>query len=101
MDAVDRKDPDRVINALAKHFIPKKNTIYERYMFGTCSQKPGQTIDEYVAELRKFAAMCGYGQLKDEFIRDRTVLGTSDAVAQAHMIHEKKLTVNIAGRHAT
>ena len=70
--------------------------IYERYVFGTCSQKPGQTIDEYVAELRKLAATCEYGQLKDELLRDRIVLGTSDAVTRAHMLREKKLTLDTA-----
>ena len=32
MDAADRKDPDKVLDASAKHFIPKKNTIYESYV---------------------------------------------------------------------
>ena len=65
-------------------------------MFGTCSQKLGQTLDEYVAELRKLAATCKYGQLEDELIRDRIVLGTSDVVTRAHMLREKKLTLDTA-----
>ena len=36
----DRKDLEQVLEALTKHFTPKKNVIYERYVFGTYTQRP-------------------------------------------------------------
>ena len=55
--------------------MPKKNLVYERFVFNTCNQNQGQTIDSYVTELRTKAQSCEYDELKDSLIRDWIVVG--------------------------
>ena len=42
----------------------------------------GETIDQYVTELKRLAKDCAYGELKSEMIRDRIVCGTNNPQVQ-------------------
>ena len=46
---------------LKSYFEPKKNVQMEIYRFRTCVQKEGQSLDEYVTELRTLAKDCEFG----------------------------------------
>ncbi len=56
------------ISALEKHFTPKVNVIVERYAFRKRAQFPHETIAQYVAALRAFAATCGFEDKADDMI---------------------------------
>ena len=56
-------------------FVPKQNTIYERYVFNCRSQKPGESFDQFLTELCKFATTCQFSAFEDEILRDRIVTG--------------------------
>ena len=64
-----------VMNKFIDYCMPKKNLVYERFVFNTCNQNQGQTIDSYVTELRTKAQSCEYDELKDSLIRDWIVVG--------------------------
>ena len=66
-----------VMNKFIDYCMPKKNLVYERFVFNTCNQNQGQTIDSYVTELRMKAQSSEYDELKDSLIRDRIVVGTN------------------------
>ncbi|KAJ8387828.1 hypothetical protein AAFF_G00149770 [Aldrovandia affinis] len=51
-------DPAVILDELEKYFKPAKNTIYERYVFGSCKQEEGESIDNFVTRLRERAATC-------------------------------------------
>ncbi|KAI8493812.1 hypothetical protein Bbelb_281590 [Branchiostoma belcheri] len=91
-----RQDPDKIIEALDKHFKPLKNTVYERYKFNTCEQAQGESIETYVARLRKLVSTCEYGALKDEMLRDRIVLGVRDNKVRMRLLKQKNLTLQAA-----
>ncbi|XP_035690003.1 uncharacterized protein K02A2.6-like [Branchiostoma floridae] len=95
-DADPRQDPDKIIDALDKHFKPLKNTVYERYKFNTCEQAPGESIEVYVARLRKLVSTCEYGALKEEMLRDRIVLGICDNKVRMRLLKQKNLTLQAA-----
>ena len=76
MQEADRNKPDKIIEALKNYFEPQKNVIYERYKFNSCSQEANEGIDAYVTKPRRLASSCEYGQLEDQMIRDRIVIGT-------------------------
>ena len=59
----DKKDPAKIVQELKKHFIPQRNVLYERFVFNSAVQKPGETIDEYVVRLRQMAESCEFGTL--------------------------------------
>lgn len=93
LTAVQQNDPVAILNGLEEYFKPAKNTIYERYVFGRCKQEDGESIDSFITRLREKAGTCEYGQLKDEMIRDKIVLGISDEGTRRRLLREKTLTL--------
>ena len=51
----DKKQVKKTLDALEKHFQPTKNTVYERYVFNSCSQGQSESIEQYIARLRQLA----------------------------------------------
>nr|CAI5832777.1 unnamed protein product [Callosobruchus analis] len=68
----------QTLNAFENHFIPRRNIIFERYKFNTRSQQQGEPIERFITSLHSLAEHCQYGQLKEELIRDRIVVGMQD-----------------------
>ena len=85
-----------IVNALNDYFLPKTNVIYERYKFNTRNQAHHKTIDEYVSALRHLVASCELGNLKDDLIRDRIVLGIYDDNLRARLLRKDELTLSQA-----
>ena len=74
-----------------KHFIPRRNIIFERARFNSRKQEEDETVDAFVTALHGLAEHCNYGNLHNEMIRDRggrgyqrcTAVGTSTAGREA------------------
>ena len=45
---------------LTTYFTPKKNVQIEIFNFRSCKQKPNQSLDEYVTELRQLSKDCEF-----------------------------------------
>ena len=84
------------LKALEDYFLPKKNVVYERYVFNSCFQAPEESIDCYVNRLRKLASSCQFGALTEEMIRDRLVIGIQDKSTKARLLREKDLSLDKA-----
>ena len=82
--------------ALEAYFKPKKDVVYERYLFNSCVQNPGETVGGYVNRFRKFASSCAFGTLTDELIRERLVIGLTDAETKGKLSREQALDLNKA-----
>ena len=90
----DKERIELIIGALEAYFKPRKNIVYERYLFNTCNQQPNEQVDQYFNKLRQSAASCEFQGLRDELIRDRLVLGCRDSAARARMFREPNLDLN-------
>ena len=55
------------------HFKPMKNLVVERHRFLTRDQNTGESVAQYVTELKTLAASCEWGDLKDDLICSRIV----------------------------
>lgn len=88
----DKRDIDKVyvITALDTYCIGQTNVIYERYTFNSRNQEQ-ETIDACVAELRTLANTCRFGDMEDEMIRGRFVLGVKDNHTRKKLLQAKKL----------
>ena len=84
------------MSALEDYFLPKRNVVYERYVFNSCIQTPEETVDGYVNRLRKLASSCQFGTLTEEMIRDRLVIGIQDTGTKARLLREKDLSLDKA-----
>ena len=93
LSEADRQDPKKVLDGLTQYFEPQRNTVYERYVFNTCIQEAHEAFDSWVNRLRKLSATCEYGNLLDEMIRDRIVIGVKDSAVRARLLREKNLSL--------
>ena len=87
----DKKKIDRCLEALDNYFKPSRNVVYERYVFNTCVQTNDESVQSYVTRLRKLATSCEYGELTDDLIRDRLVIGLKHNGDKVRLLREKHL----------
>ena len=71
----DSKKVDKIMEKFESYCAPRKNVLWERHVFNCRTQQPGETIDQYVTDLRCKAKTCEFGTLNDSLIRDRIVYG--------------------------
>ena len=89
----DRKDIDVVVNKLEKYCIGETNETYERYCFNKRDQQSNETADGYYTALRTLAKTCNFGNLEDNLIRDRIVMGIKDNSTRKKLLQVSKLTL--------
>ena len=87
-----RTTVDSISSKLEEYFKSKRNVIYERYIFHTTRQEPN--ISEYVTKLRRLAASCDFGTLKEDMIRDQIVTGTNDEEVLSRLLRNLSLNLN-------
>uniref|UniRef100_A0A5S6Q6F6 CCHC-type domain-containing protein n=1 Tax=Trichuris muris TaxID=70415 RepID=A0A5S6Q6F6_TRIMR len=80
----------QLVDLLRNHFDPRPNEILQRYHFYCRVQKDGESVNDFVAELRRLSAKCNFGHL-DEMLRDRLVCGIRDEAVQRRLFAEKDL----------
>ena len=85
----DNKKIEEVILKLENEFSPAKNITYERFVFNTCSQSPGQSFEDYLTELKRLSSSCEFGTLKDSFIVDRIVVGIQNDAVRERLLRMK------------
>jgi hypothetical protein len=76
-----------ILDKLSQHFVPKTNLLFERYKFYEATQGQNETIDAYYLRLQDLAKECDFGN-KENMIRDRLVLFSTDVKARAALFRE-------------
>jgi hypothetical protein len=74
-DKPSTKKYDELLQALTQHYVVKKSAVAGRYEFYACRQIEGQSVNEFVVEIKKRAAFCNFGTFLNEALRDRLVCG--------------------------
>ena len=92
----NRNDLSKCVDAFEAYFKPKCNIVYERFQFNACVQNTRENVDSYVNRLRKLASSCDYGELTDQLIRDRLIIGLLDKRTQERLLKEPTLTLDKA-----
>lgn len=92
----DRKKYDAVLKKFDEFFAVRRNVIFERARFNQRSQLQGESVEHFITTLYTLAEGCNYGDLKDEMIRDRIVVGIRDKALSERMQLDPKLTVDTA-----
>ena len=94
--ADERKVYDTVVGKFDAFFKVRRNVIFERARFNRRNQLDGEPAEQYIMELYRLAESCDYGDLKDEMIRDRLVVGIRDAVLSQLLQLDADLTLETA-----
>ena len=78
------------------YFNVRRNTIFERARFNLRKQEEGESVDQFITSLYTLAEHCDYGELKDQLIRDRIVVGLRDAKISEKLQLDPALTLEKA-----
>ena len=71
----DAKKYDVVKGKFDGHFVKRRNKIFEGAKFNQRVQKEGESVDSFITALYTISDHCEYGNLCEEMIRDRIVVG--------------------------
>ena len=95
-DAPNTKTFDQPATLLRSHYKPTRLKVAERYRFHSASQRPGQSIIDFVRELKRLAGTCEFTneQLNDS-LRDRFICGL-----RSEQIKRKLLSTNFTFQEA-
>ena len=72
---------------------PKTNETYERYIFYMRNQQQGETVEQFVTDLKLKAKTCAFGDMSDSMIRDRIVLGIASQRVRERLLREDNLNL--------
>ena len=93
ISAANRKKYDRVMEKFDAYFDVRRNTIFERARFNRRCQREGESVEQYITELYNLAELCAYGELKEEMLRDRLVVGIRDLALSEKLQTDPELTL--------
>ena len=79
---------DLVVAKFDEYFSPRKNLPDTRFKFFPYDQANGQSIDEYVTELKSRSRHCEFGTLIESLERDRILAGIKDAKVRERLLRE-------------
>ena len=89
----DVKKYSTVEDKFDAHFVKWRNIIFERAKFNRRKQEPGESVDSFITDLHCLARYCNDGNLHDEMIRDRIVVGIRDSKLSQRIEIESDLTL--------
>ena len=87
------KSFDALVAELKKHFEPRKVVIAKQFNFHRRNQYSGESIAEFVAELRRLSSNCDFGNYLEEALRDCFVCGLHSEATQKQLLTETDLTL--------
>ncbi|KRY17328.1 Transposon Tf2-9 polyprotein [Trichinella patagoniensis] len=91
---------DEIISVLNDHFAPQPSEIVNRHIFYQHKQQPGETVAEFIADLRRLAQGCNFLDL-ETMLRDRLQLRLfAKKVLTFQMAQEEALSAEAACKHA-
>lgn len=79
------KTLEELIRILKEHYKPAPKALAERYRFMSRKQNQGETVVQFLAELRRLAAKCKFDMDLNIRLRDQFVFGLRSEVAQKQL----------------
>ena len=88
----EEKNYKELTALLKSHYSPKPSVIVERFKFHSRYRKAGESIPNYIAELRKLTEDCNFCEnCLPDLLRDRLVVGINDETIQKRLLSESTL----------
>ena len=90
-----------IIRTRTSYYNPKKYVIVERFKFNTCNKKSGQSVTDYIAELKELSRFCVFGKSEGELtpplvleanLWDQLVCGHGESRIQGRLLSEMVFT---------
>ena len=87
----DTKSFDEISKLVEEHLNPKPSAVVRRFKFYNKTRGNGQSVADFVAELRQLSEDCEFGDTLNTMLRDRLVCGIADTQIQKRLLQEKEL----------
>ena len=95
-EAVKTKSFKDLVKSMKDHLQPEPNQIAERFHFFKRDRKHGESVSDYIAELRRLSERCGFAGELNTYLRDRFVCGLTSEKIQQKLLTMKDLTLEKA-----
>lgn len=95
------KSYETLTELLEKHYNPRPSEIVQRFKFNMRTQKPGESLADFVADSRRLSEHCNFQTALEDMLRDRLVCGVRDKRIQRRLLAEDSLTFQKAWSIAT
>ena len=96
LTAAEAKQYNTIKGKFERHFVVKRNVIFERAKFNLRSQNDNESVDTFITDLHCLAEYCEFGTFKDDLIRDRIIAGLKDKKLSEQLQLDPKLTLEKA-----
>ncbi|XP_042210340.1 uncharacterized protein LOC121858194 [Homarus americanus] len=92
---------DAAILVLQDLYIKPKNEVFSRHLLATRRQHSGESLDEYLQELRRVSKDCNFKVVtatanRDEYIRDAFINGLLSSMIRQRLLESKTLDLATA-----
>ena len=92
---------DEAINLLKSLYVKTPNEIFARHKLATRKQQPGESLDEYLQELKILSKDCNFSdvtayQYRDEAVRDAFITGLLSTNIRQRLLENKTLNLQTA-----
>lgn len=87
------KTAEEILHSISSKMVPKKNIIYNRYIFLSREQMQYENFEVFHADLLKLVEDCDYKMFKEEMLRDKIVLGLKYISLKKELLKRDKLTL--------
>ena len=77
-------------------FVKRRNIVYGRCRFNLRRQEEGESAASFISNVYALADHCDYGDLSDELIRDRLVVGIRDSRLSERLQSDADFTLDKA-----
>ena len=96
----DRLKYNSVMSKFDEYFKVRRNVILERARFNQHNQLAGESVEQYITVLYTLVETCEHGNLTEELLRDRLVVGIRDSSLSERLQMDPELTLEKAKRIA-
>ncbi|XP_055716587.1 uncharacterized protein LOC129810266 isoform X2 [Phlebotomus papatasi] len=97
----EQKSYDQIMEMLQQHYKPTRNIHAERYKFNTRQQMEGETLQDYIVELKSLSRTCNFRTFLEEALTDRLISGIRNNRLRAKLLDQKELKWDTAQQMCT
>lgn len=92
----DEKKPEIIIKAFDDYVNPRRNVIFERFIFHQRIQKENEDFAVFLRDIKTLVKTCEFKEQEDEMLRDKIVLGVNSRELQERLLRMADLKLNDA-----
>lgn len=83
----------KIFHEIQQYYEPKGNVIIEQFKFFRRYQEEGEVFDKFLRDIRNLAKRCEFGNLEENMVRIRLVLGVKDLGLQERLLRAPDLSL--------